>query len=64
MNFEKPQKFNEFSKLSTKSCKSRKMNNLKESFTIVKAITTTATLKITILCHAIRMQGMLFKKAI
>ena len=65
MNFEKPQKFNEFSKLSTKSCKSRKMNNLKESFTIVKAITTTtATLKMTILCHAIRMQGMLFKKAI
>ena len=31
-NFEKPQEFNEFSKLSTKSCMSRTMNNLKESF--------------------------------
>ena len=51
-NFEKPQKFNKFSKLSTKSCMSRTMNNLKESFTIVGARTTT--LKMTILCHAIR----------
>ena len=34
---------------------SRTMNNLKESFTIVKAITTrTTTLKMTILCHVIR----------
>ena len=42
---------------------SRTMNNLKESFTIVKAITTRkTTLKMTILCHAIRMYGMLFKK--
>ena len=31
-NFEKPQKFNEFSKLGTKSCMSRTMNNLKDSF--------------------------------
>ena len=55
-NFEKPQKFNEFSKLSTKSCMSRTMNNLKDSFTIMKAITTRkTTLKMTILCHAIRM---------
>ena len=29
--------FNEFRKLSTKSCMSRTMNNLKESFTIMKA---------------------------
>ena len=28
-NFEKPQKFNEFSKLSIKSCMSRTMNNLR-----------------------------------
>ena len=54
-NIEKPHKFNEFSKLSTKSCMSRTMNNLKESFTIMKAITTRKTiLKMTILCHAIR----------
>ena len=32
-NFEK--KFNEFSKLSTKSCMSRTMNNLKECFTVL-----------------------------
>ena len=31
-NFEKPQKFNQFSKLSTKICTSRTMKNLKESF--------------------------------
>ena len=32
-NFEKPQKFNEFSKLSTKSCMNWTMrNNVKESF--------------------------------
>ena len=37
----------------------RTMNNLKESFTIMKAITTRkTTLKMTILCHAI---SMLFK---
>ena len=55
-NFKKPRKFNEFSKLSTKSCMSRTMNNLKESFTVMKAITTRKTiLKMTILCHAIRM---------
>ena len=34
-NFGKPQKFYEFSKLSTKSRTSRTMNNLKESFTII-----------------------------
>ena len=34
-NFETPQKFNEFSKLSTKSCMSRTMNNLKECFTVL-----------------------------
>ena len=54
-NFEKPQKFNKFSKLSTKSCTRRTMDNLKESFTIMKAITTIMTLQMTILCHAIRM---------
>ena len=42
---------------------SRTMNNLKESFTFMKAITTRkTTLKMTILCQAIRMYGMLFKK--
>ena len=47
--FEKLQKFNEFSKLSTKSCLSRTMNNLKESFTTMKARTTRTTiLKITL----------------
>ena len=40
VNFEKPQKFSEFSKLGTNSCMSRTMSNLKESFTIMKAITT------------------------
>ena len=53
--FEKPKQFNGFSKLSTKSCMSRTMNNLKESFTIMKAIKKTTTLKMTILCDAIRM---------
>ena len=52
-NFEKLQKFNEFSKLNTKSSLSWTMNNLKESFTIMKAITTRTILKMTILCHAI-----------
>ena len=38
------------------------MNGLKESFIIMKAITTrTTTLKMTILCHAVCMLGMLFK---
>ena len=48
-NFKKPQKFNEFNKLST--CMSRAMNyNLKESFTVMKAITTRTTIwKITIM---------------
>ena len=55
-NFEKLQTFNEFSRLSTKSCMSRTMNNLKESFTIMKTITTgKTTLEMTFLCHAIRM---------
>ena len=44
-NYEKPQKLNEFSKLSTRSCMSRTMNNLKESFTIMKAITRKTILK-------------------
>ena len=48
-NLEKPQKFNKFSKLSTKSCMSRAMDNLKESFTIMKAITRTTILKMMIL---------------
>ena len=49
-NFEKLQRFNEFSRLSTKSCTSRRMNNLKETFTIMKAVTTRTTiLKMTIL---------------
>ena len=43
---------------------SRTMNNLKESFTIMKAITGATALKITILFHAIRMSGMLFNKVI
>ena len=38
--------FEEFGKLSTKSCMTHTMNNLKESFTIMKAITTRTTLKI------------------
>ena len=38
------------------------MNDLKESFIIMKAITTRTTkLKMTILCHAVCMLGMLFK---
>ena len=37
--------FNEFGKLST-TCMTQTMNNLKESFTIMKAITTRTTLKI------------------
>ena len=44
-NFDKLQKSNEFSKLSTKLCISRTM--------IITPRTTT--LKMTILCHAIRM---------
>ena len=52
-NFEKRQKFNEFNKLSTKSCMSQTMNNLKECFTIMKAITRKTTLKMTILCHVL-----------
>ena len=36
-NFQKPQKFNEFNKLSTKTCMSRTMNDQKERFTIMKA---------------------------
>ena len=39
-NFQKPQKFNEFNKLSTKTCMSRTMNDQKERFTIMKAVTT------------------------
>ena len=39
-NFEKQQKINEFSKLSTESSMSQTMNNLKDNFTIMKAITT------------------------
>ena len=39
-DFEKLQKFNEFGKLNTKLCMSRTTNNLKESFTIMKAIIT------------------------
>ena len=62
-NFEKPQKSNEFSKLSTKLCMSRTMSNLKESFTVMKAITRTTILKMTTLCHAIHMY-VLFKKTI
>ena len=63
-NFEKPQKFNEFSKLRIKSCMSQAMNNLKDSFTVMKVITTRTTiLKMATLCNAIRMFGM-FKKAI
>ena len=55
-NVEKPQKFNEFSKLSTKSCVNRTMNNLNDCFTILKAITTRkTTLKMAILCRAICM---------
>ena len=54
-NFEKPQQFNEFSKLSTKLCMSRTMNNLKESFSIKKEITTRTTtkLKMTVLSRYI-----------
>ena len=64
-NFEKLQKCNEFRKLSIKSCMRRTMNNPKESFTIMKGITTRTTiLNMTTLYHAIRMEGMLFKKAI
>ena len=37
-NFEKPQKCNEFSKLSTNSCMSRTMNNQNESFTLAQFI--------------------------
>ena len=57
-----PQKCNEFRKLSTKSCTSRMMNDLKENFTVMKIITTTTTiLKMTILCHAIRQDlGLIF----
>ena len=33
------------------------MNNLKESFTLMKAITTTSILKMTTLCHPMRMYG-------
>ena len=40
----KCRKINEFSKLSTKSCISRTMNNRKESFTLMKAITTRTTI--------------------
>ena len=54
-NFEKPQKFDEFIKLSTKSCMSRTMNDLKESFTFMKAIATrTTTLKMMILQYVMR----------
>ena len=52
--FEKSSNFNEFSKLSIKSWMSRTMNNLKEVFTIIKAITTRkTTLRMMIVCHAI-----------
>ena len=37
---------NEFGKLSTKSCMTQTMNNLKEGFTIMKATTTRTTMKI------------------
>ena len=37
------------------------MNNLKDSFTIMK---TRTTLKMTTLCHAIRMYGMFFNKSL
>ena len=40
------------------------MDNLKESFTIIKVITTRKIiLKMTFLCHAIHMYGLLFKKS-
>ena len=41
--FKSRKKFNEFSKLSTKSCMSRTMNNLKESFTFMKTTTNKTT---------------------
>ena len=52
-NYEKPQKLSEFCKFSTKSRMSWTMNNLKDSFTIMKANITTRqkTLKLTIQCE-------------
>ena len=45
----KAAKLNEFSKLNTKSGITQTMNNVKERFTITKALTTRKTLKMTIL---------------
>ena len=50
--YKKQPKFHEYSKLSTKTCMSgeKKMNNLKDCFTIFNLI---ILVKITLLCHAI-----------
>ena len=58
-NFEKPQKCNEFSKLNTKSCMSRTMNNLKESFTVMKAIITRKTTLTLCVCIGLDLQNVL-----